>query len=346
MRNHQLSLFILFAIVQPMFGQVFVPEQTVFPITDFKPDIEHFLPLSMKFGTGFCLDEDCRFVGTNYHVAKIMGKYVRIKGVFSAHRYLDSGLDDRGAETLQLARGGSMKFNWAHDLAIYEMRYPLKRHNGIGFDTEDLEDSREVDVYAYPFNWNPKRALVHLHGKLIGKNTRGLLVIDCVESQLRGGASGGIVVDRKTEKIVGVLSGLNEEKGNIAFAVPVKELSEFVARVQPYLQANLFPKTVFVSPVAPDLYPPYSWPHNEGLSQARLFDSPEVFKLRLTAQRLANSMRNFTATQTFAWGLDNHETEAADAYETLIVDGQQHWRHPGDAKFLDNVHPLGQGTIG
>ena len=44
----------------------------------------------MKFGTGFCLDQDCRFVGTNYHVAKIMGKYVRIKGVFSAHRYLDS----------------------------------------------------------------------------------------------------------------------------------------------------------------------------------------------------------------------------------------------------------------
>jgi hypothetical protein len=151
MRNHQLLLFIWFAIVLPMCGQDFVPERTVFPITDFKPDVEHFIPPSMKFGTGFCLDEDCRFVGTNYHVAKIMGKSVRIKGVLSAHRYLDSDPDDRGAETLQLARGGSMKFNWAHDLAIDEMRYPLKRHHGIAFDTDGSEDSREVDVYAYPF---------------------------------------------------------------------------------------------------------------------------------------------------------------------------------------------------
>src|SRR5208283_3994804 len=40
--------------------------KTVVPITELKflgPAIEG------KFGTGFCLDPACRFIGTNYHVA-------------------------------------------------------------------------------------------------------------------------------------------------------------------------------------------------------------------------------------------------------------------------------------
>jgi hypothetical protein len=92
--------FAIALIVNPSASaQKFVPAQVVFPITDFKPDLVHLALLSveMKFGTGFCLDPECRFVGTNYHVAKIMGKSVRIKGVPSAHLYLDTGADDDGA---------------------------------------------------------------------------------------------------------------------------------------------------------------------------------------------------------------------------------------------------------
>jgi hypothetical protein len=294
----------------------------------------------MKFGTGFCLDQDCRFVGTNYHVAKLMGKYVRVKGVFSAHRYLDSDPDDRGAQDVSLERGGSLKYTPAHDLAIYEMRHPLKNFHGIGFDADDLENNPEADIYAYPFNWNPKRGLVHWHGKFIGKTRQGLLAFSYEEGRVRGGASGGIVVDSKTRKIIGILSGIGEEKGKdkdrIALAVPVKELSDFVARAEPYLQAALFPKTVFVSPVAADLYPPYVWPRAEELSQ-RAAEPPEVVGLRRTAQHLADSMRNFAATETFAWGRDNREPEMTDAYETLILDGWQRWRRQGNKKFYDNV---------
>ena len=319
-----------------MYAQEFVPEQVVFPITDFKPDIEDLAPFSMKFGTGFCLDKDCRFVGTNYHVAKVMGKYVRIKGVFSAHRYLDSDPGDAGAQDVNLAGGGSLKYTPAHDLAIYEMRHPLENFNGIGFDTDDLENGSETDIYAYPFNWNPKRGLVHWHGKFIGKTRQGLLAFSYEEGRVRGGASGGIVVDSKTKKIVGILNGVGEGKDRIALAVPVKELSGFVTRAQPYLQATLFPKTVFVSPVASDLYPPYVWPRAENLSQ-RPVEPPEVVRLRLAAQHLADSMSNFTATETFAWGRDNREPEVTDAYETLILDGWQRWRRQGSKKFYDNV---------
>jgi hypothetical protein len=330
-------ILLLFALALPLCAQEFVPEQVVFPITDLKPEINPLIPVSMKFGTGFCLDPDCRFVGTNYHVAKLMGKHVRIKGVLSAHRYLDSSPDDAGAEEIKFVGGGSLKFTAAHDLAIYEMRHPLKNVHGIGFDADGLGNSAEVDIYAYPFNWNPKRGLVRWHGRFLGENTEGLLAFSYEEGRMRGGASGGIVVDSKTKKVVGILNiiGMGGED-RVAMAVPVKELSDFVARAQPYLQASLFPKTVFVSPVAADLYAPYLWPHAEALSE-RPHEPHEVLMLRLTAQRLADSMRNFTATETFAWGHDNREPEEADAYETLIADGWQVWRHPGDMKFYDDV---------
>jgi hypothetical protein len=329
-------VLLLFALALPVYAQEFVPEHVVFPITDFKPDIRHLSPLAMKFGTGFCLDPDCRFVGTNYHVAKMMGKYVRIKGVFSAHCYLDSGPDDSGAHDIDLALGSSLKYAPAHDLAIYEMRHPVKDFHGVGFDADDLENSPEVDIYAYPFNWNPKRGLVHWHGKFIAKTYEGLLAFSYEEGRVRGGASGGIVVDSKTKKIVGILNAIGEGKDRIALAVPIQELSNFVARAQPYLQATLFPKTVFVSPVSADLYPPYIWPRAEDLSQ-RPVEPWEVVKLRHTAQFLADSMRNFTATETFAWGRDNREPEVTDAYETLIVDGWQRWRRLGDKKFYEEV---------
>jgi hypothetical protein len=337
-------ILLLFALALPVCAQEFIPEKVVFPIADFKPDLKYLAPFSIKFGTGFCLDQDCRFVGTNYHVAKVMGKYVRIKGVFSAHRYLDSDPQDAGAQDINLAGVGSLKYTPAHDLAIYEMRHPLKDFHGIGFDADDLENSVEADIYAYPFNWNPKRGLVRWHGKFIGKTPQGLLAFSYEEGRVRGGASGGIVVDSKTKKIVGILNAIGESQNRIALAVPVKELSDFVTRAQPYLQAALFPKTVFVSPVAADLYAPYVWPRAEGLLQ-RPAEPPDVVKLRRTAQHLADSMRNFTATETFAWGRDNREPELTDAYETLIVDGWQRWRRQGNKKFYDNVpFPLLDGS--
>jgi hypothetical protein len=329
-------------------AQKFVPEQVVFPITDFKPDLAHLALLSvqMKFGTGFCLDPECRFVGTNYHVAKIMGKSVRIKGVPSEHLYLDTGADDDGAHPVDVDNGAlSLKYTPAHDLAIYEMRHPLKHFHGASFDTDEPDSHAEVDIYAYPLHWNPKRTLVVCHGRYIGITVEGLLAFHYEEDELHPGASGGIVVDRHTEKIIGILSGGDFGKNRIVLAVPVKELENFVTRTQPYLQASLFPKTVFISPVAADLYPPHIWPRLDHFTH-REAEAPEVTKLRNTAQLLAYSMRNFTATQTLAWGRQNREPDLADAYETLIVDGQQAWRRPGSQKLLDSIPiPLLEGAL-
>lgn len=271
-------------------------------------------------------------MGTNYHVAKAMGKFVRIQGVFSAHCYLASGPNDAAAEDVGFAEGpGSLKYTQAHDLAIYEMKRPLKHHHGIDFSADDPEIDEAVDIYAYPLNWNPKRGLAHYQGKFTGITPKGLLSFTYSEGQLHGGASGGIVVESKSKKIIGILNEIGIfPDDRVALAVSAHQLSDFVARTQPYLQAELFPKTVFVSPVAADLYPPFDLP-------ARREDSPDIFKLRLTAQHLADSMRNFSAVETFAWGRDNREPDFSDAYETLILDGSQRWHRPGSRKFYDDV---------
>jgi len=332
-------IHLLLAVSLSAFAQDFAPDRVVFPITDFKPDLKLLAPIALKFGTGFCLDPECRFVGTNYHVAKVMGKYVRIKGVFSEQRYLDSDPNDAGAQAVNLNFGGSLTYTPAHDLAIYEMRRPLKHFHGIGFNTDDLRDGFDADIYAYPFNWNLRRKLVCWHGKFMGKTLLGLLAFKYEEGRVHGGASGGIVVDSKTKKIVGILNGVGDNNERIALAVPVKELEDFVIRAQPYLQATLFPKTVFVSPVAKDLYTPYVWPRSELFSQ-RPQETPETVELRRKAEHLADSMHNFTATETFAWGHDNREPDATDAYETLIVDGAQRWHHRGSKKFYDENVPI------
>ena len=235
-------LFLLTASTIPGCAQEFSPEEVVFPITTFGPDIKSLSPVSLKFGTGFCLDPDCRFVGTNCHVAELMGKFVRIKGVFSAHRYLDSSANDAGAQDIPLLGGGrSLKFNPAHDLAIYEMRRPLKRFHGVGFELERIESGDEADIYAFPFNGNPKRGLVRWHAKCIGNTGDGLLAFRYEEGQVRGGASGGIIVDRTSKKIVGVLSTAREDD-RVAFAVPVREIADFVTRAQPICKRRSFPK--------------------------------------------------------------------------------------------------------
>lgn len=346
MRNHILLMFsALFALTLPLCADDFVPEKSVFPISDFKPSIKYLAPITFKFGTGFCLDPGCRFVGTNYHVAAVMGNHVRIKGVSSVHLYLASGPQDHGAEEVRLLSGTAMRFNPAHDLAIYEMKRPLKGYHGIGFQTDEPNDGSNVDIYAFPLNWNPKRGLVRWRGTLLGKSKNGLLMFSYVGQNVVGGSSGGIVVDSKGNKIIGILTGIAEGKDHVAVAVPVDQLSEFVARAQPYLQASLFPKSIGVSPVGRDLYPPYILHTATNLSQ-RVEDPIEVVNLRERAQRLADSIQNFTATQTFAWGHEDGEAVWADEFETQVVDGAQHWRRHGSKKFLDIVpFPMLDGAV-
>src|SRR6266568_4471760 len=120
--------------------------KTVLPLTQLKllgPSAE------LKFATGFCLTEDCRFVGTNYHVA-MMAQIRKIKGDRVIHRYMATGPDDDGATNNDGPSANPMKYNPGRDIAIYELRYPLPHYHGIPFSLNDLQLGQEVDIYAYP----------------------------------------------------------------------------------------------------------------------------------------------------------------------------------------------------
>ena len=215
--------------------------ETVVPITKLKllgPAI------GVNFGTGFCLDRQCRFIGTNYHVA-MMARPHKIKGQKVIHRYLATGPNDEDATVNDGPSMGPMKYTLSRDLAIFELRHPLPHHRGLAFSLDDLEVGQEVDIYAYPKeSINPIRRLLQFHGTFKGQTITGLLAFDyslSADKAIRPGASGGIVVDSKTQQIVGILNAIAMNGEAIAFAVPVQSLADFVSKVQPCLAQNIFP---------------------------------------------------------------------------------------------------------
>jgi len=307
-------------------------EKTVVLITDLQ-----FLGLGIeaKSGTGFCLDPECRFIATNYHVA-VMAQPRRIKGEKVIRRYLATGPDDEAATLNDGPSVGPMKYTISRDLAIFELRHPLRHYHGAAFSLDDLELGQEIDIYAYPKeSINPIRSLLRFHGTFKGQTTTGLLAFDyslSADKAIRPGASGGIVVDSKTQQIVGILNAIARNGEAAALAVPVQSLADFVSKVQPCLAQSIFPPPKGISPVSVDIYPKFVPPPHTDTLRYRAEEAAEVKILRSKAQLLADSIRNFVAVQTFAWGSGNKAPVAESAYEVMVLDGSQRFRKYPDGK--------------
>jgi hypothetical protein len=329
------------AAAQEVFSHAFSPStvaqeqdfsETVLPITELKLR----LGIEVKFGTGFCLDPVCRFIGTNYHVA-MMARPYKIAGERVMQRYLATGPDDEGATVNQGLYASPTKYTLRRDLAIFELRHPLPHHHGAVFNLDDLQIGQEVDIYAYPKGIiSPMRSLERFHGTFTGETATGLLAFDYSLSAgkaIRPGASGGIVVDRKTQQIVGILNALARNGEAIALAVPVQSLAEFVSKVQPFLAPAIFPSIKRTSLISSDLYAKYVPPPADALRH-RPEEPYEVWVLRRKAQLLAANMRNLIAVQTLAWGSGSGDQEPAAqrAYEVRVLDGRQRFREYPDGK--------------
>lgn len=298
-------------------------------------------------GTAFCLDQQCRFIGTNYHVA-LMGTPRKIKGEKVVQKYLATGPDDEGATMNTINNEGlrGAKFTLSRDLAILELRHALPNHHGVAFNLDDLEHGQAVDIYCYPQEGiNPLRHLLQFHGTFKGETTRGLLAFDYELSggkPIRGGASGGIVVDAKTQQIVGILNAVAKNGDLTAYAVPVQALADFVSQVQPYLAQRIFPRAKIISPVSADLYPKFVWPPVDP-SHHRPEEPYEVQQLRFKAQALVDNMRNFSAVQTFEWGTGSADKDpaAVAAYEVQVLEGHRYFReYPDGTKLIRDMPPF------
>jgi len=307
------------------------------------------LDIDASFGTGFCLDARCRFIVTNYHVAMTTraGKIKREKII---QRYFATGPDDKGATANDVLNGSVLPYAKNRDLAMFELQRSLPQHHGLTYSLDELEVGQEADIYGYPHEIiNPIRKLTRFPATFKGTTKSGLLAFDYQLSsdkpiRIRG-ASGGIVVDRKTEKIVGILSESNE---TTAIAVPVQTLVDFVSKVQPLVAQRVFPTTI--SPFSADIYPQFA-PHPDhypkfvpvridGL-QHRPEEPAEVKLLRSRAQLLADSMRNFIAVQSSEWGSGDKEPSAHAEFEIRVIDGVQRfrWYPEGKNELVEEPRP-------
>ncbi len=311
--------------------------ETVVPITSVKiapslklgmsGKLKPGLDVDANFGSGFCLDAACRFIATNYHVA-IATRPDRIQKEKVIQRYFATGPQDEGATPNYEAPYATKR-----DLAIFELRRPLPHHRGLTFSRDELELGQEVDIYGYPKGViNPFRTLTRFPAKFKGPTTSGLLTFAYHLSSSQpvriAGSSGGIVVDRKTEEIVGILRGTTE---TAAVAVPIQTLVDFVTKVQPFLAQRIFPATKQIPPVSADFYPQFVPPRSDGL-QHRPEEPDNVRALRHKAQSLADSIRNFIAVQSYAWGTGDKEPDLEAAYEVRVIDGIQRFRSYPDGK--------------
>src|SRR6266851_2193487 len=334
------------------FNEIVVPITSVKIIPSVKLGISGKLgpklDLDANFGTGFCLDAACRFIATNYHVA-MTTRADKIKREKIIQRYFATGPHDEGATANYLPNVGVLPYARERDLAIFELRRSLPHHHGLTFSLDELQLGQEVDIYGYPNGIiNPIRKLTRLPATFKAPTTSGLLAFDyqlSADKPIRiRGASGGIVVDRKTERIVGILSGTTE---TMALAVPVQTLADFVSRAQPFLAQRLFPTTKEISPISADIYPKFAphpdnypkfVPHLADGLQHRPEEPPEVKVLRIKAQLLADSMRNFIAVQSYEWGSGDKEPAAEAEYEVRVIDDYQHYReYPEGKKELEGV---------
>ena len=284
------------------------------------------------FGTGFCLDAACRFIVTNYHVA-MTARAGKVKGEKIIQRYFATGPQDKEATANFLPNWGVLPYARKRDLAILELQRSLPHHHGLAFSLDELEVGQQVDIYGYPKGIiNPIRKLTRFAATFQAPTRSGLLAFEYQSSSDKPvrieGASGGIVVDRKTGRIVGILCGTTE---TAALAVPVQTLADLVSKEQPFLAKRIFPATDAISPISTDVYPKFV-PSRVQELQHRSEEPRGVILLREKAQALAKSMREFIAVQTFAWGSEDKEPVAEASYEVRIIGGQQRFRKYPDGE--------------
>ena len=311
-------------------------DQIVIPISEMKLGFG----IETRFGTGFCLDPSCRLIATNYHVAAIANPS-RIDGQPVVDRFLATGPEDEGATVNVGPTAGAIKYTLSRDLAILELRKPLAHHHGAAFSLDDLQPGQRIEIYAYPKEANhASRRLLRFRGTYKGETTSGLLAFDYAPENgdtIQPGASGGVVVDAQSHRIVGVLNGIDENNPATAVAVPAQSLADFVTKVEPFLATTLFPSRGTTPPDAGDLYPEYVSQSN-GALQHRADEPAAVKQLRESAQQLADGMRNLIAVQRLAWGSGDRAAAVRAAYEVRIVDGMQKFREYPDGKSdLDEI---------
>ena len=336
--------------------------------------VKRSFPLKKAFDTGFCLTADCGFVVTTYHIAALADLPPKISGEKVSERDLATGPNDDGAVSSEFIGpyiGVAMKYTPVRDLAIFRLNHPLAKTgmHGISFYPDQLQYGQEVVIVGLSgggLQTRNERRLSSFSCTFSHEFADGLLGFRCGLSQfdepIGPTTSGGLVVDRKTQRAVGIVEGVGAAQGNLVIAVPIWSLADFVSKFQPDAYAALFSSQMYrpdlnavpshglnVESVVPDRFvlgdatepsPPVPTTPT-ALPQHRKEEQPEIQSLRARAQEQADGMKNFMAEQTLSNGNGN-TTVAWSKYEVRVVDGQEKFRqYPDGAQELSSL-PLPQ----
>ncbi len=205
---------------------------------DRKESLSHVgLAVVSDAGTGYCFGQGkCDLIITNYHVAERIPSPLRINGVKVLETYEATSSQDNGAIWERSPFGFYVKLVPVRDIAMFRMEHPLKGMHGILFSGRELRYGETVRISGHPGGGS----LITTEATFYGEAKDGLLFFKVKageEKVLVPGISGSLVVNEKNEA-VGLVQGF--ANGNMAAAVPVWSLVDFVKKVQP----NRYPEMV------------------------------------------------------------------------------------------------------
>lgn len=220
----------------------FRPEEVVVEIKkrhiDLKESLNHVgLAVVSDAGSGYCFGQGkCDLIITNYHVAERIPSPLRVNGVKVLETYEATSSQDNGAIWERSSFGFYVKLVPVRDIAIFRMEHPLKGMHGILFSERELRYGETVRISGHPGGGR----LITTEATFYGEAKDGLLFFKVKageEKVLVPGISGSLVVNEKNEA-VGLVQGF--ANGNMAAAIPVWSLADFVKKVQPNRYPDLF----------------------------------------------------------------------------------------------------------
>jgi hypothetical protein len=216
---------------------------------DAKQSLKHAgLTIISDNGSGYCLGQGkCDLILTNYHVAERVGSPLEIGGVKVLQTYEATSAQDKGAVWEKSPLGFSVRLVPVRDMAVFRMERPLKRMHGISFSAAELREGENVRIYGHPSGGK----LVMAEATYDGAAKDGLLFFRVKAGEERvlvPGLSGSLVVNEENEA-VGLVQGI--ANGNLAAAVPVWSLADFIKKDQPDRYTEIFP-----SPAGGAIYRP------------------------------------------------------------------------------------------
>jgi len=220
----------------------FRPDEVVVEIRkryfDPKESLKHVgLSVVSNSGTGYCFGPGkCDLILTNYHIAERVSSPLQVNGVKVLQTYEATSSQDNGAVWEKSPLGFTAKLVPVRDIAIFRMAHPIKGMHGIPFSSRDLHEGENVRISGHPGGGR----LTTAEATFYGEAKDGLLFFKVKpgeESILVPGISGSLVVNENNEA-VGLVQGF--ANGNMAAAVPVWSLADFVRKVQPNRYPDMF----------------------------------------------------------------------------------------------------------